>query len=559
MVCFFYVIKGLKGYKHNRMNIRGDYMKKVFWITGLLLLSFFLVACKDKEILLDITEEQESADEQIENDPEVQVLQVGAMDYPPFEYVEDGELKGPYIDIVKLALDRLNYPYEVKDYSWNRLLEYAETGEVDVLIDVFDLPSRRGFLTYTEDPIGYYAQSIVKLKNDEMIAFTGKLEELEGLNVGLVNGYSYGNEIDEAIRNEVINVDYAPFSEGNFEKLLQGRVDVIIEQTVYALDYIKTHNIEDAVEILEPDVGLSYSYVAFSKKNDLEKLRRELDQEIKEMKADGTIAQIYSDYNLSYISEQLAKHEELHPPRELYFPEQDRKIFTIGALNNTPPYIWKENGEFKGLYAELIDEVFNRMGFEYELQDYSFTRLLEALKVGKLDLAVDVFVKKEREAYAYFPIEYPIAAYPYSLFKKKDLNFEFKGKPEELLPYRIGVIRGYSLGNFDSILNDDRYEIIVSNDPEENMEKLINDRADLVIDVLSTGESVVEGKDIASEIDTVFPPINTNYSYLVFSKENKLDKLMIEFESAMQSMIDDGTMKNLYQKYDISLPDKLHE
>ncbi len=59
------------------------------------------------------------------------------------------------------------------------------------------------------------------------------------------------------------------------------------------------------------------------------------------------------------------------------------------------------------------------MGFDYELQDYSFTRMLEALKVGKLDLAVDLFVKKERESYAYFPIAYPIAAYPYSLFKKK--------------------------------------------------------------------------------------------------------------------------------------------
>ncbi len=123
----------------------------------------------------------------------------------------------------------------------------------------------------------------------------------------------------------------------------------------------------------------------------------------------------------------------------------------------------------------------------------------------------------------------------------------------------MGVIRGYSLGDFDFILNDNKYDIIVSNDPEENMDKLINDRADLVIDVLTTGENVIKEKDIVSEIDIVSPPINTNYSYLVFSKENKLEKLMYEFESAMQSMIDDGTMKNLYQKYDISLPDKLHE
>ncbi len=54
------------------------------------------------------------------------------------------------------------------------------------------------------------------------------------------------------------------------------------------------------------------------------------------MKIDGTLTKIYSDYNMAYISEQLAEHETSYPPRQLYFPEVGGKIFSIGALNNTP-------------------------------------------------------------------------------------------------------------------------------------------------------------------------------------------------------------------------------
>ncbi len=119
------------------------------------------------------------------------------------------------------------------------------------------------------------------LKEGDELAFTGKIKELEGLRVGLVNGYSYGHDIDEAIRNEMISVDYAPFSEGNFEKLLQGRVDVIIEQAVYAQNYMRAHNLEEEIEILEPDLELTYTYVGFSKKMILKNYEIELDQEIK--------------------------------------------------------------------------------------------------------------------------------------------------------------------------------------------------------------------------------------------------------------------------------------
>ncbi len=107
-------------------------MKKMIFVITILLLSLLFIACKGENVELDTTLDQDITDENLENSEEEHIIQIGAMDYPPFEYVEDGELKGPHVDIVKTALNRLNYTYEAKDYSWNRLLEYVESGEIDI-------------------------------------------------------------------------------------------------------------------------------------------------------------------------------------------------------------------------------------------------------------------------------------------------------------------------------------------------------------------------------------------------------------------------------------------
>ena len=68
----------------------------------------------------------------------------------------------------------------------------------------------------------------------------------------------------------------------------------------------------------------------------------------------------------------------------------------------------------------------------------------------------------------------------------------FSGSPEELIPYRIGYIRGYSLGEYDKYIIDERFSFSESESPESNMRLLINNRVDFVIDVKSTGEAIIE-------------------------------------------------------------------
>lgn len=252
-----------------------------------------------------------------------------------------------------------------------------------------------------------------------------------------------------------------------------------------------------------------------------------------------------------------APSEVISTQDEIANEEPAKEFIKIGALNYTPPYISKVDDQFEGLFFDIVDEAFSRMDVAYEINDYSFPRLLEALKVGAIDIGVDIFKKPERLPYIYYSEDYPIASFPYNLFKLNTTDFEFSGDATELIPYQVGVIRGYSLGDYDVYLEDSRFTFEYTNDSDQNMEQLLKGRVDLVIDTLSTGQDTIEKKGIGDRIVVVEPPININYTYLGFSRTNHLESLIQSYEEAMESMIEDGTLEMLFKRYEIRIPDKL--
>ena len=82
-----------------------------------------------------------------------------------------------------------------------------------------------------------------------------KLSELEGLTIGAVRGFSYG-QVEE---NKKINIQYVSSDEQNIEKLLSGRIDAIIgdnASTVNVIEHSKNsksifYDLEQPIDILD--------------------------------------------------------------------------------------------------------------------------------------------------------------------------------------------------------------------------------------------------------------------------------------------------------------------
>lgn len=242
----------------------------------------------------EASEEMEEASEETETSKE-EIL-IGVIDYPPFEYVEDGELTGPGVEIVREAFNRMGYEYKMELYPWARLLKDTGAGKVDVMLDVYYTDERAKTLIYSQEPYGIFPQTFVKRKGKDFSYQT--LDDVSDVSIGIIRDYHYGEEFHKKIDDGTLSVDYADDIDKNFQKLLKERIDVIAETYYSAKGYIEKNNLEEELEIVENSFDQLISYVCFSKVNGLEDLRDEYDQTIQDMREDGTLQEIYDKYNV---------------------------------------------------------------------------------------------------------------------------------------------------------------------------------------------------------------------------------------------------------------------
>ncbi|MBI9010897.1 MAG: transporter substrate-binding domain-containing protein [Clostridiales bacterium] len=522
-------------------------MKKLLSIFLIVVLLSLVTSCTNDEnlinnnILISDIETEEPLHEKI---------RIGTMDsYSSFIVTENGNVTGPFIDILSKALDNLGYEYEFVILPWSRLMNSVGTGEVDMALPFYDKSERRKFAYYSEEPIGFSQINAVVLP-DSKVMFDGSMASLSEHRIGIVQDYFYTTELENAVKENIITTDEAVTTEENIEKLLQGRVDLIFEDMSVVKEYIKTNKIDAEVKFFDPPLTYSYLYTVFSKNENLTEIRLGFDEQLKIMKSDHSLQNILENYDLAYYNDLFKLREQMNPAPERYFQQASNMPLTVGVLGNTKPYVYYEKDMLTGFSIELFTEVFTRIGVEIEFVDIPFNRMLEELKSGSLDIGTDLYLKPERQEYAVYP-SLPYAGYPTVLFKKSDMRFEFTGDLKELIPYTIGYVRGYSLGPLDTYKDSDTYDFSLTDSPEQNMENLNNSRLDLIIDIKSTGENIIDQLNLSEEIIAVDPPIFYDYSYMVFSKKSNLDKLVTEYELTVKAMFEDKTIEMLSKKYNL--------
>ena len=227
-----------------------------------------------------------------------EVVYAGAIHFPPMETIENGKFSGPGIEIVKEAFKRMGYEEEafiIQDYPWKRILEMVKTGELDLVIDISYSDQRNEYLEYSEEQYAAYTKNLFALKETD-VEFNGDLSELSDYKIGLVRGYKYGDAVVDAKDNKVIDYEEASTIHESLEKLINGRVPLIIEDHFAAELLFEELGHGDKVKMLEPAVDKTTTYIGFSRAKGITTLREMYDETIRVMKEDGTIDSIMNKY-----------------------------------------------------------------------------------------------------------------------------------------------------------------------------------------------------------------------------------------------------------------------
>ena len=115
--------------------------------------------------------------------------------FAPYHYLENGEIKGVYIEMVQEISDRLGHSAKFVMYPWKRALIAAETGKTDGIVSVYYSEARSAFLYYVEEPLGEDNISIISGIENELNV--SDLSDLKDKSILQVRGTFYGPEFEK--------------------------------------------------------------------------------------------------------------------------------------------------------------------------------------------------------------------------------------------------------------------------------------------------------------------------------------------------------------------------
>ena len=223
-------------------------------------------------------------------------LEIVTLQYPPYEFEEKGEIRGVAVAIVREVFRKMNRPVTISLYPWARSLEMANKGEADAIFTIYRTPERESFLDYSNEVIMTQIVSLFVLKQST-VQFNGDLATLKRYGFGKVRGVSYGKIFDRAVKEKIIDdLDDSNDGEQNMEKLLLGRFDIMVCNKYGAIDILNKLKASHLVRELAPEIERVPSYIAFSKKKNLTRVRDQFDVTLKKMKASGEYDRLINEY-----------------------------------------------------------------------------------------------------------------------------------------------------------------------------------------------------------------------------------------------------------------------
>lgn len=207
-----------------------------------------------------------------------------------------------------------------------------------------------------------------------------------------------------------------------------------------------------------------------------------------------------------------------------------------------PPYVYEENGQVKGIHADIVRVVLDRLKVDYEIKTYPWKRVISMTDNNKITLSLSWVEKRERfQKYLMVgPLQYGRTVF----MVKNDSGIEFNTL-KDLSNYKIGTISGYSYTKeFEEADFLDKHPATIDN--ATLISKLLKGRVDVIIGDQSTLEFEAKKLRMSHRIKILANPLKVVSRYAVFPREkakqaalfsNALNELKFD-QAQYQSIID---------------------
>ncbi|TYB30980.1 MAG: amino acid ABC transporter substrate-binding protein [Candidatus Mcinerneyibacterium aminivorans] len=238
-------------------------------------------------------------------------IKFATVEFPPYSYIENGEITGLEVEIVKKICEIADIDYDISLMPFSRayrsVLNFKRT-EYDALFNFYKTPKRLNVFKYTEPIIENPIVFFVRKKDD--IKFDGEIASIKGKKVGVMRGYVYSQEFSRAVKEDIIEVEKANSHIINFKKLISGRIDIYAVEKFVGCFVVNDMNIQNKVKTLTTPLKIQQGYIGFSKYNPKKRFINRINSALKKMKKNGSYKKIYNKY--LDINSKMKKNENFY-------------------------------------------------------------------------------------------------------------------------------------------------------------------------------------------------------------------------------------------------------
>lgn len=239
-------------------------------------------------------------------------LVVVGEEFAPFEFIQDDEVVGIDIDIVKHIFSKMGITPEFKILPWTRAWMDVERGDADAVLTTSRKPSREPHVWYPKENMWVSEFVFFYNVNKKLPNFTGyQSAKNNKLKIGVVRGNSYHSSFWEAfpytdgstefkgdLNNEKkLNEQLSNITtfKQNIRKLGANRIGLVIADKTYGTYTAKLEGLSKQISYYGKVLyskGYPMPFVKHSDYPDIENVAKEFEEKLIQMKSNGEYQKI---------------------------------------------------------------------------------------------------------------------------------------------------------------------------------------------------------------------------------------------------------------------------
>ena len=276
------------------------------------------------------------------------------MDWPPFDFVEDGKPAGFAMDYLALIGETIGIKFDIiNGLSWPQLLEMGKQKEIDLFPCIWKTPDRESFFIFNPP---YMKLVKVLVSKDSSLKQYHTLSELKGKKIALTKGYG----LTELIMQEHPGPEYVIVNnnEDGLNQLSLGTVDGFVGTLGVINHIIKTHFIGDIEVIMEVTVSRDLP-LHMAVRNDWPMMHKILNKAMKNITPEQFDA-LSSKWMGTLDDSTKIKNLSMAEKRYL---EQKKELNICISKTQHPPYEYiTQEGDYQGIVAEYYKQLSRKIG-----------------------------------------------------------------------------------------------------------------------------------------------------------------------------------------------------